>query len=191
MQLQLQAIPQKTLGEMTLAIAVLERSSKSAMGDNYEKKTEKALRWILDILAKHKSSYLITGGFAAKLYGATRELADIDLEIPHEKFDGVIKEVKLYIFLGPERYQDKNWDLVLAKLEYKGQKMDICDGDSLKIIDDKTKKVVLDGIDFSKPVQKEVFGMNVDVIPKEILIRYKSALRRDVDKMDIEQMQKN
>lgn len=163
---------------------------KGVTGNSYEKKTEKALRWIFDILAKHKSSYLITGGFAARLYGATRKLADIDLEIPHENFEEIIKEIRPYIFWGPERYQDKNWDLMYAKLEYEGQKMDICDGDSLKIIDDKTKEVVLDGIDFSKRVQKEVFGMRVDVIPMEALIRYKSALRRDVDKMDIEQMSK-
>ncbi len=161
------------------------------MENNYEKKTEKALRWILGILKKHKSPYLITGGFAAKLYGATRGLEDIDLEIPHDKFQEIIEEVRPYILLGPERFQDDNWGLigVYVKLEYEGQKMDICDGNSLKITDHKTEKTVVNGIDFSKSTQKEVFGIKVSVIPKDILIRYKSVLGRDVDKVDIEQIQ--
>lgn len=152
-------------------------------------KTEEALRWILGILKKHESPYLIVGGFATKLYGATRELADIDLEIPHDKFQEIIEEVRPYI-LGPERFQDDSWDLIYAKLEYERQKIDIYDGNSLKITDNRTKEVVVNGIDFSTPVQKEIFGMSVNVIPKGTLIRHKSALRRDIDKMDIEQIQK-
>lgn len=150
--------------------------------------TEKALRWILGVLEKHKSRYLITGGFAARLYGSKRGLADIDIEVPHDKFPNIIADVRPYIFLGPERFQDKNWDLVYAKLEYAGQKIDICDGDSLKIIDDKTGRIVINGLDFSAPATKVVFGIRVSVIPKEILIRYKSVLDRDVDRADIAQI---
>ena len=151
-------------------------------------KTEKALRWILGILEKHKVTYQISGGFAAKLHGATRELADIDIEVPHEVFSKIMDEVKPFIFWGPTRFQDENWDLVYAKIEYGGQKVDITDGGSLKIIDGKTKEVVLRKIDFSDFIEKEIFGMRVKVIPKEKLIRYKSVLGRDVDKLDIEQM---
>jgi len=153
-----------------------------------KRETKKALNWILSILKKYDSTYQITGGLAAIAHGAKRELVDIDIEVPHSTFQHIISEVRPYIFWGPARYQDKNWDLFYAKLEYAGQKIDICDGDSLKIVDDKGK-YILNGIDFSESETKEVFGVEVSVMPKEKLIRYKSVLGRDVDKRDIEELE--
>lgn len=152
------------------------------------KKAKEALQWILGILEKHNSLYEISGGLAAITYGSKRELADIDIDIPSDKFREVVEEVKPYIFQGPDWYHDKNWDLFYAKLEYAGQKIDICDGDSFKIVDDKTGEIVIDGIDFSELETREVFGIKVFVMPKEKLIRYKSVLGRDVDKLDIQQI---
>jgi hypothetical protein len=40
-----------------------------------------ALRWIIGILDRHNIQYQITGGFAAKLYGSSREVNDIDIDI--------------------------------------------------------------------------------------------------------------
>jgi hypothetical protein len=153
-------------------------------------KTEKALRWILGIIEKYGGQYQISGGFAARLHGATRELDDIDVDVPHDTFQKAIEDIRPYIFWGPAGFQDKNWNLVYAKLDYEGQKIDLCDGDNFKIVDDRTGEIVIDGIDFSKVVQKEVFGIPVKVMSKEELIAYKSVLGRDVDKIDIEQLNK-
>ena len=49
--------------------------------------TKKALTWIVRVLRKYKVSFQISGGFAARAYGATRELADIDIYIPNKAFD--------------------------------------------------------------------------------------------------------
>ncbi|MFZ2522802.1 MAG: hypothetical protein WAW92_00245 [Minisyncoccia bacterium] len=43
--------------------------------------TEGALRWIVNILESKSIQFQVTGGFAAKLYGSQRELADIDIDI--------------------------------------------------------------------------------------------------------------
>ena len=59
---------------------------------------------------------MISGGFAARLYGATRDLADIDIDIPEDRFAELIPQVKEYIKLGPARYKDDNWDLFLMTL---------------------------------------------------------------------------
>lgn len=150
-------------------------------------KPKKALLWILNILQKHNCPYQISGGFAANIYGSNRPLADIDIEIPHEKFHKIIKEIEPFILQGPNHFKDENWDLYFAKIEYEGQKIDLCDG-NLKITSHKTGEIVLNGVDFSKAVPKEIFGIEVQVIPKELLITYKEALGRDVDIEDIKQI---
>jgi len=70
------------------------------------KKTREALHWIVGILRKHKVPFQISGGFAAKLYGATRPLNDIDIDIPDKCLVDVVSDVKKYIIYGPDHYHD-------------------------------------------------------------------------------------
>jgi len=151
--------------------------------------TEKALKWIVKILRKHNAPFQISGGFAAKLYGSKRDLADIDIEVSQKHFKQIVPEIKPYIFFGPDWFHDKNWTLFYAKLKYEDQKIDFCEGETLKIIDDKTGKVVIDGIDFSECEMKEAFGIKIPVMPKEKLIAYKKVLDRDVDRADVVAME--
>ena len=43
--------------------------------------TKEAFEWIISILRNHKIPFEIIGGFAARLYGSRRMLADIDIDI--------------------------------------------------------------------------------------------------------------
>ncbi len=128
--------------------------------------------------------YQISGGFAAKLHGSKRELADIDIEIGNDDFEKIIPEIKNYLIYGPESFKDQNWDLKLATLKYKEQLIDIC-GEA-NIFDQNTKKWVKDTIDFSHAVDFEIYGIKIKVTSKADLIAYKSKLQREVDKQDIE-----
>ena len=82
------------------------------------KKTEEAFKWIVGILKGHGVPFKITGGFAARLYGSDRPLADIDIDILNEKFDEVLPAVNDYIIWGPGRLLDNNWDLLLMTLRF-------------------------------------------------------------------------
>jgi hypothetical protein len=128
---------------------------------------------------------LISGGFAARIYGSVRELADIDIVIPEINFDEILSEVKECVTFGPAQYKDENWDLWLMTLCYKEQEIDICGAHEAQIYDKKCEEWVWLETNFSISDTKEIFGIEVPVVPKDELITNKSKLRREVDLLDI------
>ena len=146
-----------------------------------EKNTEEAFKWIVGLLNKYSIPFQIAGGFAARLYGSERELADIDIGISDNRFDELYPDVKEYITFGPAQYLDDEWDVKLMTLNYKGQEIDMAGEDTIKLFDKKTKNWISASCDFSKSENKEVYGLTVPVIPKEALIAYKKKLMRAVD----------
>lgn len=149
------------------------------------KATQEAFHWIISILKKHRITFQITGGLAAKIYGSSRELADIDIDMPESEFEKILPEVKNFIIFGPARYKDENWDLWLMTLCYQGQEIDICGAYEAQIYDKNNEEWYWLETDFSVSSTKEIFGIMVPVIPKNELITYKSKLRREVDLLDL------
>lgn len=88
-------------------------------------KDKEALIWIINILNKHKIPYMITGGYAARIYGSNRPLADIDIDVSDKSLYKIIPSVQKFISHGPNRYKDNNWDILGLTLHYKGQEIGI------------------------------------------------------------------
>jgi hypothetical protein len=61
------------------------------------RQTKEALHWIVGILRKHKIPFQITGGFAANIYGSTRLLADIDIDLPDKDIFDILPKVQKYV----------------------------------------------------------------------------------------------
>ena len=153
--------------------------------------TEGAFKWIINILEKHNIPFQIKGGLASRLYGVERELADIDISIPEENFDELIRDIKDFIIYGPEQYLDKEWDLKLITLRYKGQDIDIAGAFEKKNFDKIKKEWIKIPSNFSTSVYMDVYGLKVPVINKEELIAYKKIISRDVDIFDVDALTKN
>jgi len=154
------------------------------------KDTENAFKWIVNILQKHEIPFQIEGGFASRLYGSNRELADIDISIPENRFDELVPALKDFIIYGPNQYIDKEWDLKLITLTYKGQDIDIAGAYEKKNFDKGNQKWVKIPSNFSKSVYMDVYNLKVPVISKEELIAYKKIIARDVDIVDVEFLSK-
>lgn len=144
-----------------------------------------AFQWIVTLLQKYHIPFQITGGLAAQAYGSKRELADIDIDLPEDRLADLLPEVKDFATFGPAQFQDEHWDLQLLTLEYQGQEIDLGGAYQTKIFCAKKKEWVPCPSDFSKSIQKIVFGFKVPIISKEELIQYKTMLGRDVDKVDL------
>ena len=122
--------------------------------------TKAAFLWIINILKKHKVPYQITGGFAAKIYGVKRELADIDIEVPEEKyddaFDNLRKDVKPFIVFGPKRYKKEGFNVFLMTLKYKGQLIDICGTHTDMLFDKRKRKMIKTPVYLKKYTKKQL-----------------------------------
>jgi len=149
------------------------------------KDTETALRWIVGVLEKHAIAFRISGGFAAHIYGSSRPLADIDIEVADEHVLSIKQEVEEFIVYGPQRYVDEEFDLLLMTLSYAGQEIDMCGIDSKKIFDKQRSEWVDEQIDIATSTRKQIYGITVLVIPLPELIRYKKMIAREVDLDDV------
>lgn len=154
-----------------------------------KRNTEAAFKWIVGLLQKHSVPFQISGGFAARLYGSNRELADIDIGIPDDSFEEIYEDVKQYVTYGPEQYQDDEWDLKLMTLKYENQVIDIAGRDTIKIFDKENREWVSGHRDLTVSEDTEVYGLIVPVITKDRLIAYKKKINREVDRLDIKALE--
>ena len=161
------------------------------MQTSEEGKVAHALRWIADTLREKDIPFQVVGGLAARAYGATRPLADIDLYVPGACFPDLLPEIDTYLTFGPEPYTDDLWDLTWMALDYHGQKIEIGDGEQVRIFDRRTKLWIDASVDFESVVTKSIFGLDVPVMPKDRLIAYKRCLDRPVDRVDLAAIAQN
>lgn len=151
------------------------------------RETKKAFLWIIDILNKNKIVYKISGGFAARIYGVNRELADIDIEVAEKDISTIARDTKPYIKFGPERYKDENWDLQLLTVEYEGQEIDIACAEA-NIFNQKKKRWEKTISDLHDVKMTKVYGKIIPIEKMDSLINYKIKLGREVDIEDVKQL---
>ncbi len=152
------------------------------------KNTENAFIWITDLLESLSIPYQITGGFAARVYGVDRPLADIDFDVPEASIQKIVESSKPYITYGPTRYNDDTFDIELLTLEYEGQEIDIAGFGSGRIYDKTMNEWIDDEVDLSAAVDLQIFRKKTPVISKQNLIMYKKKIAREVDLEDVKQL---
>lgn len=154
-------------------------------------KVADGLRWISEILNKHKIPWQVTGGLAAHVYGATRPINDIDIDIPEDRFAEILDEVKLYITEEPCRIDNPVWDVYAMTLEYQGQEIDIGGAYETQVKDLKTGLWHKVKVDLNNVEQKTLFSIEVPVVNKEDLITYKQwlAVPGNHQEQDVKEMQ--
>jgi len=156
-----------------------------------ESKSILALKWLIDLLNRLEITYQIAGGLAAKVYGSDRTLVDIDVDLPNDAITKILPDLKDYLVYGPNRYQDSVWDIFLATIDYHGQMIDFTGADDPLMFDQQKQTWIKCEINLSKAITCEIEGIELVVIAKDELIHYKSSLRREVDLLDLEAIQKN
>lgn len=110
---------------------------------------------------------------------------DIDIDIRDNDFPKIFKDVKNYAIYGPAHYVDERWDCKLMTLRFGVQEIDISGADSMKICDAQTGVWRQYPADFDRVEKIKIFGMEIPVINKYDLVKYKSMLAGAHQKEDI------
>ena len=97
-------------------------------------------------------------------------------------------DVAAFITFGPKNFKNEKWDVLLMTLNYKGQEIDLSGAYHTKIFNENTQSWHQLTEDLSQAVLKEVFDLQLPVIPCDKLLAYKKMLARKVDLIDIREL---
>ncbi|WP_234238453.1 nucleotidyltransferase family protein [Billgrantia desiderata] len=147
-----------------------------------------AAQWIVSLLRSGNIPFLICGGLAAKGYGASRPLHDIDLFVPAESFAQVVAGGQAFISKPARRYKEEGWDLEYVQFLYEGVKIEVGNASGASIYDVGRQVWTELAIDFSRYRPMTLLGLELPMMQKEDLIQYKTMLGRVVDEQDIREM---
>lgn len=141
-----------------------------------------ALLWIIDLLEVNDIPFIISGGLAAKIYGATRNLNDIDIGIEDKNLRFVSNIVSAYIIEPLQDYSDSTFTVKWMSLKYHLQEIEVFGINSAKIYDYKIKKWSKLPLNIHEVERKKIFSRTVNVIPKDILVAYKRKILYEKEK---------
>ena len=115
----------------------------------------------------------------------TAPLHDIDLAVPDEALPRVAEYLRPHVVFGPIRYENARLSLLLLTLQMAGHSIDLAGVTHCRIYEEDTQVWVPLPTDLSTFERREIFGLTVPVVPRRVLIDYKTRLDRDVDREDI------
>lgn len=143
------------------------------------------LAQLVAMLRAHGVPFRVTGGLAARAYGATRPLADIDVDVPEADIARLLPAIQSRVIWGPGRYRDAEWDLLLCTFVIDGQEIDLCGAETARYRERATGRWHLDPVDWSESETHTLLGVEVPVMSRARLLAYKRRLAREVDLLDV------
>lgn len=143
------------------------------------------LRRVADTLSDLGSPALAVGGLAARAWGGTRDLVDLDFYVPLDVIPMLARALAPSAAGGPVHVKGAHWDLTLLRLDLDGCAVEFGAAEDARWRDARTGAWRSAAIDFSRHEMREIFGVRVPVMLRDELIAYKAALDRDVDAIDL------
>ena len=149
----------------------------------------RAMSWLKAILDGQGVRYQIVGGFAVHLHGGSRPIADIDLYIEKEDVHALLPFFQPFVSKPLKHYCEEGWDLEYLQLIYENQKIEIGLSPGTQIFNTSSQQWVSLDVDLAESVQRDFHGLALPVINTNSLIEYKRVLNREVDRIDIKELE--
>jgi gamma-glutamylcyclotransferase (GGCT)/AIG2-like uncharacterized protein YtfP len=124
------------------------------------------------------------GGLAARAWGATRDLVDLDFYVPCAALPALSRTLSSRV-PEPVRVRAPDWDVTVLHLEIEGCPVDLGAAEDARWREARTGTWHAAAVDWRRAEAREVLGVMVPVMPLDDLLGYKRALGRDVDAVDL------
>jgi len=147
-----------------------------------------ALAWITDLLRRAGVRFQLVGGGAARAWGATRALVDLDFYVDADLRE-LAAELDPWLVRRPGRHVDEHWDLTYLQLYYRAQPIELAEAAGATYREPATDRWHDQVVDFGASVEREVLGVTVPVMPRRQLLEYKRRLGRPVDEQDVREIE--
>ncbi|MGD8329539.1 MAG: hypothetical protein PVJ49_08880 [Acidobacteriota bacterium] len=147
-----------------------------------------ALAWIVGLLRDLGILFQGVGGLAARAYGATRPLVDLDFYVPTSRLAEVAAAAADRVVRPPTRHRDDDWDITFMALEHDGVRIELGGADDARYFDRSAGCWRDVAIDYGAAQVLEVLGVDVPLMARTELIAYKQALDRPVDRRDLKEI---
>lgn len=141
-----------------------------------------ALDWILPMLREKQIPFHVTGGFAAHLFGATRPVNDIDIDLPSHAIEAFGEAVGSFVESPPQRYEDATWKMFGVTLNFEGQLIDLTTDDEPRVHNKTTGNWDPLEMRFDDVVWIHAYGHDIPVQNPRDLMSYKLKIRYDEEK---------
>jgi hypothetical protein len=151
------------------------------------------LCFVVNELDKEKISYQVSGGTAAILHGVNRETSDIDIDIHQADFPQVERLFREYVTHDYHKYfdeKDMDFDIWMMNLNIDGVEVEFGQAEEAKILGIGNTVWTPLPITIQNAEIIRVGEVEVRVQSKRDLIEYKKILGRDVDKVDVADLER-
>jgi hypothetical protein len=149
-----------------------------------------ALGWIVDLLSGLGVPFQAVGGLAARAYGASRPLVDLDFYVPTARLTEIAAAAADFVVRPPAAYRDATWDLSFMKLEFAGCAIELGGAEDARFYDIEANRWREARVCFDRSETRLIFGIPVPTMPREQVLQYKRRLGRDVDLEDIDEIRR-
>lgn len=140
---------------------------------------KEAIDFIVPMLSKRHIPFQITGGFAARLYGATRKVNDIDIDLNTADMELLLAELADYVVEPAGRCKDTTWDLYVCTLDVNGQLIDLSGNEEAYVHNKNTGAWDILEMNFDQVVWIEAYGYVLPIQNPIDLMNYKLKIKYD------------
>jgi hypothetical protein len=150
-----------------------------------EDRAAEAVAWLADLFQERNVRYAAAGGLAARAWGASRPLVDLDFYVHAEDLDRLESDLAPFVVQPLTELENEHWNLSLIRLEYGGVPLELSVGEGAKYREAVTGEWHDACPGFDACPELELFGIPVRVMNRSQLLEYKRRVDRAVDRADI------
>jgi len=150
-----------------------------------EDRAAEAMAWLADLFRDQDVRYAAAGGLAARAWGATRPLVDLDFYVHGEDLDRIETDLAPYVVRPLTGIRNDHWDLSFMRLEYSGIPLELSVAEGARYREAATGEWHDACPTFSACPERELLGVKLRIMDRDDLVEYKRRVDRAVDRADV------